>query len=182
MELAIHPVVQDEQGEFWALYERAFADLRVGAAQRHVMLHQEFEELLADSRVIKYVVRDPARGRLSGLATMTNDLDAVPLVSPEYFQLHYPESVAAGNLWYVNFVAVDPDYHGTGTFGMIIGEACRRVAPVGGVICLDVSERSELQHQLPSAIERIGNTFAPGTSKRRLDSQVYWAYQFPGPA
>lgn len=182
MELAVHTVIDSEHGAYWQLYQRAFAELRVTAAQRHVMLHEEFVTVLGDPRVIKYVVQDTARDRLSGLATMTNDLEAVPLISPEYFAHRYPGTVATASLWYVGFVAVDPDYQGTGTFGMIIGEACRRVAPSGGVICLDVSEGSEIVHHLPSAIERIGNTFAPGTTKRRLDAQVYWAYQFPTPA
>ena len=50
------------------------------------------------------------------------------------------------------------------------------------MICLDIAERNELVHHLPTAIERISNTFSPGIAKRRLDSQVFWAYQFPTPA
>ena len=182
MELAVHKVIDDEQDRYWELYERAFADMRTMAVQRHLMRRDEFDQVLGDARVLKYVVRDVARGRLAGLATMTDDLNAVPLVEPEYFAHHYPDLVAARSLFYVSFVGVDPDYQGTGTMGMIIGEMCQEVSPTGGVICLDVAERVEAVHRLPSAIERIGNTFAPGAARRRLDAQVYWAYQFPTPA
>ena len=182
MELAIHDTIDDEHGMHWELYQRAFAEMRTMAVQRHVMHRPEFDAMLADPRVTKYVVHDAVRTRLSGLATMTNQLDAAPLISPDYFAHHYPDSVAAGILWYVSFVAVDPDYQGTGTMGLIIGEMCQQVGPTGGMICLDIAEQNEEVHHLPAAIDRIGNTFAPGVVKRRLDSQVFWAYQFPTPA
>ena len=102
------------------------------AAQRHVMLRGEFDRVMADSRVFKYVVRDPARDRLAGLGTMSDQLDSVPLISPEFFARRHPEAVAGSHFWYVSFVAVHPDYHGPGTFGMLIGGMCREVSPAGG--------------------------------------------------
>ena len=182
MELGVHQDIDDEQGKHWELYQRAFAEMRTTAVQRHLMHRGEFDQVMHDDRITKYVVRDPDRGRLSGLATMTSDLDAVPLIEPEYFKHHYPDLVAVGRLHYVSFVAVDPDYQGTGTMGLIIGEMCQQVSPTGGMICLDIAERNEAVHHLPTAIERIGNTFSPGTARHRLDAQVFWAYRLPTPA
>lgn len=102
--------LEDSAGEYWSLYENAFDDLRSLAVQRHLMLRPEFDELMLDKRVMKYAVRDEERGRVAALATMTNDLHAVHLISPEYFQRRWPQLYAEQRIWYVSFVAVEPDY------------------------------------------------------------------------
>ncbi len=46
----------------WALYLLAFEELRTAAVQRHVMLRAEFDAVLTDGRVTKYVAVDEAAG------------------------------------------------------------------------------------------------------------------------
>ena len=59
------------------------------------MYRAEFHDVLADERVDKYVVTAPD-GSLAALATMTNELAVVPLISPDYFAHRWPELYAAG--------------------------------------------------------------------------------------
>jgi GNAT superfamily N-acetyltransferase len=181
VDLFIHRTLEDTSGQFWGLYESAFADLRAVAVQRHLMTPEEFTQVLEDERVIKYVISDAGRGRIGALATMTNDLPAVPLISPDYFQRRYPELFAESRIWYVSFVAVHPDYQGTGAMAQMIGRMCQEVGDSGGVICVDICEH-ETRQRLSTAIEQLGNTYTPGVRRTRLDAQVYWAYEFPTPA
>ena len=167
----------------WAVYERAFDDLREVAVQRHAFTRDEFDAVLADERVIKFVVSDPARRDVvCGVATLTNDLAAVPLVSPEYFANRWPDRFSSRQIWYVGFLAVDPDYQGTGAIAQLIGRMCAEAAATGGVIAADICEFNEQSMRLPSAFARLARTFSPGIRQQRLDAQVYWAYEFPEPA
>ena len=188
MHLAVVRTVDDESDEFWDLYQRAFDDLRVLAVQRHVMNRAEFHAIMADERVEKFVVTDDA-GHVVALATMTNDLPVLPLISPDYFEHHWPELYAAGRIWYVSFVAVDPVHHNTGVMNRIIDRMCKEAengepndTGVGGVICVDICEYREFEQKLPTAIERQAGRHTPGVQRQRLDAQVYWAYEFPTPA
>jgi hypothetical protein len=65
--------------EAWILYTEAFRELNALAVQRHLMYRHEFDEVVADRRVRKYLAVDDG-GRLTGLATYTNHLEAMPLL------------------------------------------------------------------------------------------------------
>ena len=182
MHLAVVPTVDDPDGELWGLYCRAFDDLRVRAVQRHLMVREEFDLLMADERVDKYVATSEG-GTVVGLATMTNELAAMPLVSPEYFAHRWPDLYARRRVWYVGFVAVEPHHQAAGVMGRIIDRMGTEVdVTVGGVICVDISEHRELVQRLPTAIEAQARRSAPGITAVRLDAQVYWGYEFPTPA
>jgi GNAT superfamily N-acetyltransferase len=169
--------------QLWLMYQRAFADLRQVAAQRHALTRAEFDAVLTDERVAKYVVVDPARdGAAAGMSTLTNQLDAVSLVSPDYFASRWPNLFESRQIWYVGFLAVDPDYQGTGVIARLIGRMCAEAAATGGVIAADICEFNEQSMRLPTAFARLARTFSPGINQHRLDAQVYWAYEFPTPA
>jgi hypothetical protein len=163
--------------ECWELYERAFGDLRIRAVQRHVMLRDEFDQVLADTRVTKYVgVED---GACSALATVATELEAMPLVSPEYFAHRWPQLYAAGHIWYVGFVVIRPDLQRGPLFGQIVRDVGAAAAAVGGVAAMDVSRHVARQRRLPEALARYFTRLAPGTHVTRLDEQSFWAYEFP---
>lgn len=178
MELIVTSQIEDSNREHWDLYESAFQDLRSQAVQRHLMNDAEFKELMLDARVTKYVVRDPATGRPAALATLTNDLAAVPLVSPEYFARHWPELYAQGRVWYVGFVAVEPEYQGSPAMGHLIERLCADVSAAEGMFVLDICEHRS-RRLLAAGIERIAGQHLPGLRRTRLDAQVFWGYEFP---
>jgi hypothetical protein len=109
MVIKIVEQVNDEEllQSLWELYSDAFKDLNSLAVQRHLMYRNEFDEVMRDQRVQKYLCLDDD-GTLYGLSTYTNDLAAVPLIAPEYFERHWPDHYAARKIWYIGFVAVDP--------------------------------------------------------------------------
>jgi len=175
-------ITGDRAEDCWVLYELAFGELRTAAVQRHVMLRAEFDHVLADSRVIKYVAVDEAAGgRCCVLATATTDLEAMPLISPEYFAHRWPTLYADRHIWYVGFVAVGPDQQRGPLFGRIVGDVARSAAAVGGIAAMDVSRYVSEQRRLPQALTRYFTRLAPGTRSVRLDEQSFWAYEFPAP-
>ena len=180
MQLRTEKAVLDERtGQaMWQVYERAFAHLRTTAVQRHVKTRAEFDATLQDKRVLKYVVADEA-GKICALASVTNEIEAEPLLSPDYFAHRWPELYAARRIWYVGFLAVEPDYQGTGAFTDIIYEIGRVAAEAGGLVLLDVCRRVEEIYRLPPIVGRYARSHVPAVRTLRLDEQTYYAYEFP---
>jgi ribosomal protein S18 acetylase RimI-like enzyme len=180
MRIDVMELVPPEQHEAaWALYEAAFDELRSVAVQRHVMDRADFDDVMRDRRVVKFVGEDPEHQRLCALATHTNVLDAMPLISPDYFRRRWPVHFARGRIFYVGFVAVHPDYRGAGVFELLVTEMYRTVATDDGVAVLDVSRRNEQDFQLPQAVLRVLQRVSPTVRTERIDHQSYWAYEWP---
>jgi ribosomal protein S18 acetylase RimI-like enzyme len=161
----------------WALYSSSFDELRTRAAQRHVMTRAEFDQVMADKRVRKFAVLD---GRvLAGMATCTNDLEAVPLVSPDYYAQRWPAEYADGRIWYVGFLAVAPDYQGGGVASELVRGITESVCVTGGIVGVDICAHNEAALRLPTTLLRAARMWSAGTKLVRLDSQTYWAYDIP---
>jgi hypothetical protein len=180
MSLVTKTVVEGLEAETcWSFYDRAFEALRVRAAQRHALNRGEFDAQMADRRVIKHIVFDAQNPtKPVGMTTLTNDLSAVPLISPEFYQARWPEFYAAQQIWYVGFLAVDPDYHGTGVLAQMIGSMCALIPLQGGVIAADICQFNQDAMSLPDAFARLAGTFTRQPEKQRLDTQVFWGYEF----
>src|SRR4029079_423277 len=102
----------DLREQAWKLYLQSFDDLRYLAVQRHVMYGDEFDGVMADARVTKFLLHGED-GSLQAMSTMATDLRSMPLISPEYFARKWPERYQAGLIYYIGFLAVDPDHHAT---------------------------------------------------------------------
>jgi GNAT superfamily N-acetyltransferase len=169
----------DQTDVVWQLYNDAFDELRCTAVQRHVMIRDEFEDVMDDHRVAKYLGVDTDRGgRLCALATLTNDLAAMPLISPNYFERRWPAHFAEGRIWYIGFVAVHPDYRSTGLFEMVVHDLYRVVSSSQGVAALDFCRRNEEQYRLPQSIHRLLESWSGPVRTDRMDEQSYWFYEF----
>jgi hypothetical protein len=181
MQVDVYPVVPDAwRDEAWRFYRDTFTPLSTLAVQRHVLHEKEFDELIADARIAKYLaVRD---GQLVGLSAMTADLDAVHLISPEYFAHRWPDLYAQRRILYCVFVGVHPGREeGKGVFVALQDTMyAEQVGPVGGVCVLDVCTWNEEELELPWTIESIMRKVAGAATVRRLDSQSYWLYEFSG--
>lgn len=163
--------------ESWKLYLQSFDPLRRLAVQRHVMYADEFDAVMADPRVDKYLAFG-ADGSLQGLSTMTADPLAVPLVSPEYFAHRWPDRYHAGRIYYIGFVGVHPDSHGSGVFGEMVKTMTQQVAVADGLAVLDVCTYNKDRLHLPSAINSLAATWAPRVRMEILDAQTYISYDF----
>ncbi|GGL17472.1 hypothetical protein [Mangrovihabitans endophyticus] len=178
--------------ESWRFYHDAFSGLAVRAAARHLLLRREFDELMADERILKYVARDGAgddeaaavppardRDRIIGLAAMTSDLEAVPLISPPFFAHRWPQEYADGRIFYCVFIGAQHGPRGKGVFVALQRRMWERVGAVRGRVVLDICQWNEAERDLPRAVEGILTGIAGGCVASRLDSQSFWGYEFP---
>ncbi len=180
MDLVTKTLVAGREAEAcWSFYDRAFEPLRVRAALRHALNRNEFEDQMVDGRITKHIVYDAYDlGKPVGMTTLTNDLSAVPLISPEFYEARWPQFYAAQQIWYVGFLAVDPDYHGTGVLAQLIGSMCAVIPGKGGVVTADICQFNQDAMLLPDTFARLAGTFARQPEKQRLDTQVFWGYEF----
>lgn len=165
--------------EAWALYRDAFQELRELAAQRHQMYRDEFDDVMADKRVPKFVAYDDDQdSRLVGLSTYTNDLDAMPLISPAFFAKRWPTEYAAGRIWYVGFVAVGQNMGAPlSTFADLLA-AMHAVSGRDALTALDVCSRMDGIRRLPKRVEQLLDHLDGPVRARRLDEQSFWLYEF----
>ena len=166
--------------DLWRLYERSFDQLRVLAVQRHLLDKCEFAAALADPRVLKLIACD--RGQPCGIVTLTNELEAMPLVSPDYFADRWPDLFRRNLIWYIGFLFVDPDHRCSSALSALIGGMCAQVSSTGGIIAADFCQHNERALRLPALLSRVARGFNPGMTSQRLDAQTYWAFEFPTPA
>ena len=164
----------------WRFYHRTFRPLAVRAVQRHVLHRGEFDELMADGRVTKYVAR--ADGAVVGLAAMTEDLTTLPLLSTDYFAHRWPDLYEQRRIVYCLFVGVHSGPRGEGVFVDLQREMYKQVAAVRGMVVLDICAYNEAELGLPWSIEAILKPIAGDAVATRLDSQSYWLYEFPDAA
>jgi hypothetical protein len=176
----VDKVGADLLDEAWTLYFDAFEELNTLAVQRHLMWRWEFDDVMADARIRKYLALDDT-GRLVGLSAYTNDLHAVPLISPAYFRRHYPAEYAAGQVWYCEFVAVTrsgKDQPDGGAFAALV-EAMWRDAN-GGIIALDMCRINADVRGMSRVVPLMLHRLAGEVRTERADEQSYWIYEFPG--
>ena len=170
-------VAGDLLEEAWKLYTLAFDELRYLAVQRHVMYGDEFDAVMADPRIDKFLLRG-ADGSLQALSTMTAQLSSMPLISPEYFARRWPERYEAGLVFYIGFLGVHPDSHGTGVFGDLVRAMTEPVARREGLAVIDVCSYNKDRLHLPRAIRWLASTWASTVEMTVLDAQSYVGYDF----
>jgi hypothetical protein len=161
----------------WKLYLQSFDALRHLAVQRHVMYADEFDAVMADPRVEKFLAYTED-GTLAGVATLTADLLAVPLVSPEYFAHRWPDRYREGRIYYIGFLAVHPDSHGSGIFAEMVKAMTREVALADGLAVIDLCTYNKDRLHLDRAINSLSSTWASHVQMATLDAQTYIGYDF----
>ncbi|WP_159798318.1 hypothetical protein [Puerhibacterium puerhi] len=166
----------DVAERFWALYLAAFEPLRTRAAARHVLHREEFDEEMADPRVLKLLARDED-GEAVGLTTLATDLAAVPWVSPEYYAARYPEHAARGAIWYVGFTLAHPGRRATRTFVDMLDALVTHLGEHQVVCAYDVSRFNDDSLRFAQNLHRHAQRTREITTET-VDQQTYYATTF----
>ncbi|MGI5243240.1 hypothetical protein [Dactylosporangium sp. CA-139066] len=162
----------------WTLYSAAFAELNALAVQRHLMYRHEFDDVMSDPRVAKYLCLDDA-DTIRGLSTYTNDLDAVPLISPPYFERRWPQHYAERRIWYCGFVATQADARAATAFGELVTAMYHTAAAQGALIALDFCTRTDEVRRMSRVVRLMLHRLSGDVHAQRIDEQQYWLYEFP---
>jgi hypothetical protein len=176
-EVTFETTVEGDVAErFWDLYLTAFEPLRVRAAARHVLTREEFDDEMADPRVLKLLAHDEA-GEAVGLTTLATDLAAVPWVSPEYFAARYPEHAARGAVWYIGFTLAHPGRRATRTFMDMVDALVAHLAEHRVVCAYDVSRFNDDSLRFADNLRRHLERTRDVTVET-VDQQTYYATTF----
>lgn len=165
----------------WRLYEEAFRELNTKTVQRHLMYRHEFNDVMADRRIGKYVAYT-TDGTMTGLSTYTNDLAAVPLISTDYFKTRWPEHYAQKRIWWIGFVAVDVASRGSRTFYHLVDTMYAVAERTDGITGIDYAEVN-IDLRLPEIstayLRRINRRYDRVVDCQQVDYQGYYLYHFP---
>jgi hypothetical protein len=163
----------------WGLYSDAFEGINALAVQRHLMYRNEFDEVMRDGRVQKYLCLSDD-GTLCGLSTYSNDLFAMPLISPEYFERRWPDLYAQNKIWYCGFVAVHPPKgRSTTAFAELVEAMYLVAATQNGIIGLDFCQFNDDKRKMSRVVRIMLNRLSGDCRAERMDQQSFWLYQFP---
>jgi hypothetical protein len=161
----------------WTLYHEAFQEVNALAVQRHLMYRSEFDDVMRDQRVQKYLCLDDDDA-LCGLSTYTNDLDAVPLISPQYFARRWPQHYAERRIWYCGFVAVHAGGRAGNAFAELVESMYRVAATQNGLIALDMCRFNDQVRRLSRVVPLMLHRLSGDVRTERMDEQSYWLYEF----
>jgi GNAT superfamily N-acetyltransferase len=150
------------------LYLRAMAPLVTRAAARHVLTRDEFDGEMADTRILKLLVRDDD-GIPAGLTTLTRDLTAVPWVNPSYFWTRFPDAAGRDALFYLGYTLVDPERRRSHALLLMASEVKHQLQSARGVVGFDTCAYND-EHGIG---RWTGWLFGPMSTVSALDTQTY---------
>lgn len=173
-------LLADDYHEAWLFYLRTFDRIDELAAQRHLMTQDEFDHVALDPRVQKYLAVSDG-GRLVGMSTITNDLDAWPMVSPRYFAKHWPDRYERRAIWYIGFVGVSREGRREHAFRELITTMYPQVADSDGMTVMDYCAYNADVMNMPGVTIKLLQSINPTATGGRIDTQGFYAYEFaPG--
>ncbi|MFP5489085.1 MAG: hypothetical protein ACLGHQ_12365 [Acidimicrobiia bacterium] len=164
--------------ELWRQYWANFSPLRALAVQKQHSDRDEFLALLANPDVITYVGWEGSRP--VGMAMITNSLDDVPELSPEFLRARFPEQAARNAIYVGIYVMVDPEHRGITLFHRLYMECWQLAARARGVLVVDTCEFNRTTFDTDELARRIGEGF-PNCTVSILDQQTWYAAELPEP-
>ncbi|HET6560243.1 MAG TPA: hypothetical protein VFG72_00050 [Marmoricola sp.] len=164
---------------FWRLYVDTFGDLATKAVARQLLHEHEFMEEMYDARVDKYLARDE-NGTAVAMCTLTNHLETVPWISPDYFAHHYPEHTARGVVYYLGFILVAHEYRRSHVFLEMIQQVAATVVDQRGMCAYDICAHNVEELGLADVIASMLQAMAD-VEVTTVDTQRYYAAVALGP-
>ena len=172
-------IIEGERAEaIWQIYHDSFVPLQELAMQQHLWSREVILDELADPRIVKIV--GTADGEPVGLCMVTNELEVVPMISPEFLRARYPEQASRNAIFYGVVIFVRSGYRGRTLFARLGTHAGQEAASQGGVIIFDVCSFNRVQASLDDNLRRLAQSF-PNSSMDLLDQQSWFAIEVPEP-
>lgn len=139
--------------ELWQrVYLPAFEPIRAKAAQRHVLFWEEYLALMQDPAIRKFVTTDDD-GEPIGLGLITNDLSAVSLIEPAFYEAKHPKLFAEGRIWYVVLVCAAPGHRDV--YADLLTTMCALVDESNGIAEMDFCMLNMIDRKLAVAAQAI---------------------------
>lgn len=159
-------------------YRANFDPLSAVAVQSQSSGRDEMMAEFADPRIIKIVARE--RGVPVGLGMVTNHLEAVPDINPDFLRASFPSQAERDAIYLGMYVMVVPGHRGLTLFHRLYLEMWQLPAKVGGVMVFDVCEFNRTTFDTDVLAQKIASNF-PRSSVDVLDRQTWYAAELPEP-
>ncbi len=172
--LVIHD--KSERARLWDIYNAAFERLNRRTPIHHGgFSYSQFDAVLLDEDFTKFLVY--ADGELAGVTLITNVLSKIPWVNVGYFEDHYPERSASGDIYFLPAVVIDPKHQDLRLIGAKLLQQALTTLGESVVMAVDYSET--LRHNLPAFVRRgLGRAF----KGEILDRLVYQIFYYEDPS
>lgn len=168
----------DEAALLLDAYRANFDPLAELAVQAQSSGNAEMLAEFADPRIVKIVARE--RGIPVGLGMVTNQLEAVPDISPAFLRASFPAHAERDAIYLGMYVMVVPGHRGLTLFNRLYLEMWQLPAKVGGVLVFDVCEFNRTTFDTDVLAERIASSF-PHSNITVIDRQTWYAAELPEP-
>lgn len=147
--------------ELLRIYRSAFDPLAELSPVRQSLTDQEFWEEMNSADVLKFILWDQDE-QAAGISLLATDLNAVPWLSPPFFQKRFPTEYAEGKIYYIGAMAIDPTRHSGLWFAALLRAVIERAASDNCIICLDFCKYNvevvPLQKSVLTTARRLGVT------------------------
>ncbi|MEI6170081.1 MAG: hypothetical protein WCP56_03765 [Candidatus Saccharibacteria bacterium] len=163
------------EDKFWKLYNTAFADLRTASPCRQYMHESEFRDEMSDARMLKFVLWEDDMALAMALVAV--DLRAIDWISPEFFEMKYPDHYKQGTIYYFGALLVDPGLQGLHYSELLLAELINFVVSNNGIAAFDCYSKNS--KWLPELIEQMGDRVAV-VEMTELGYQAYYAIESKG--
>ena len=168
----------DNAEALWEAYYENFQPLAELAMLQHVFSREEIMAELANPDILKIVAWQD--GHPVGLGMVTNVLEAVPQISPQFLRAKYPEHAARQAIYFGILVMVSPRVRGRTIFGRVYTELWQVPAKAGGVLAFDICEFNRTLFDADALAGRIASQF-PRANVGVVDRQTWYVAELPEP-
>jgi hypothetical protein len=160
----------------WEMYRDAFTPLQTLAIQRHLWSRREILDELANEQIIKFVGWS---GEVPvGLCMLTNNLDLVPMISPDFLRSRFPEQAQRDAIFYGIMIFVRPGFRGRTMFARLGTLMAQETALSSGVVLFDMCAFNRDNGSLDDNLGKLARPFA-GSSMSLVDQQTWFAVELP---
>src|SRR5262245_37425245 len=173
-----HVVGGDDAEALWEAYYENFAPLAELAILQHLYSRDEVLAELANPDILKIVGWH--EGRPVGLGMVTNVLETVPQISPQFLRSKYPDHAARNAIYFGILVMVSPRLRGRTLFGRIYTEMWQVPARAGGILVSDICEFNRTLFDADALTRRIASQF-PRAHVDVVDRQTWYVAELPEP-
>ncbi len=164
--------------QLWELYKAAIGPLDQIAALRHLDSEADMLATFAEPAITKIIAWDGDEP--VGLGLITNQLELVPEISPDFFNERYAEQAARDAVYYGMAVLVKASSRGLTVFPRVYLEMWQIPASVGGVLIFDMCRFNRDFFEGDTLVENIAANF-PNSSWKVIDQQTWYAAELPQP-
>jgi hypothetical protein len=162
----------------WEMYTDAFTPLETLAIQRHLWSRHEILAELANEEIVKFVGWS---GEVPvGLCMLTNNLDLVPMISPDFLRSRFPEQARRNAIFYGIMIFVRPGFRGKTMFARLGTLMAQETALSSGVVLFDMCAFNRDNGSLDDNLGKLARPFA-GSSMSLVDQQTWFAVELPNP-